>query len=77
VIGGDGKIKGMPPWIMSLINRGRASEGFSRQAKGQVPHHKEVNPEEIVLETVDNVEAGGPAAKAALGSAYVEVKQLV
>jgi hypothetical protein len=77
VTGGDGKIKGMPPWIVSLINRGRASEGVSRHAKGQVPHHKEVHLEQIEPDAVDNAEAGGPAAKAALGSAHVEVTQLV
>ncbi|GAQ93657.1 hypothetical protein KFL_017680010, partial [Klebsormidium nitens] len=67
----------MPPWIVSLINRGRGSGGVSRHAKDQVSHEKEVDPQENVLETVDNAEAGGPAAKAAPGLAHMEVKQLV
>ncbi|GAQ87752.1 hypothetical protein KFL_003750020 [Klebsormidium nitens] len=77
VAGGDGKINGMPPGLVTLINRGRASEGVLRNAKSRVPHHKEVHSEEVTPEAVDNAEAGGPAAKAAPGLAHVEVKQLV
>jgi hypothetical protein len=77
VAGGDGKINGMPPWLVTLINRGRASEGVSRNAKGRVPHHNEADYEEVMPEAVDDAEAGGPAAKAAPGLAHVEVKQLV
>jgi hypothetical protein len=77
VTGGKGRIEGMPPWLVRLVNRGRSSKGISRHAKGQVSHEKEVDPEEIVPEAVDDAEAGGSAAKAAPDSAHVEVKQLV
>ncbi|GAQ91671.1 hypothetical protein KFL_008310030 [Klebsormidium nitens] len=76
VTGGNGKINGMPPWLVSLINRGRASEGVSRNANGRVPHHKEADSEEVVPKAVDDAKAGGPAAKAAPFLAHVEVKQL-
>jgi hypothetical protein len=62
VAGGDGTVKGMAPWLVSLINQGRASE---------------VDFEKVVPEAVDDAEAGGPAVKAAPGLAHMEVKQLV
>jgi hypothetical protein len=77
VAGGDGTVKGMAPWLVSLINRGSAFEGFSRNANDQVPHRDEADSEEIVPEAVDDAEVGGPLAKAAPGLAHKEVKQLV